>query len=110
MPRLRRESFKIQRGSVSSVQHAADRGHAKEMTNVEKVGYAILSASGKSLKIYADNRFIGLISLADVETCKKRPRSFAASIVKFNAAHAEKDSEKPKQADPKKLDFSLNLW
>jgi hypothetical protein len=71
----------------------------------EKVGYAVLSSSGKTVKIYVDNRFVGLLSMADLERLKKN-RNFVATIVKYD----ETDSVKPavKEADPHKL--KLDLW
>lgn len=47
---------------------------------IRKVGYAVLSASGRTLKLYVDGQFVGLLSLSDVDRCRKT-RRFAASIV-----------------------------
>jgi hypothetical protein len=63
---------------------------------VQKVGYVVLSASGYSLKLYEGFRFIGTVSLSDIEKLKKH-RKLVATIVKFPKPNGLKI------ADPKKL-------
>jgi hypothetical protein len=78
----------------------------------KKVGYGCSSSSGISLKIYEGTRFIGTISYSDIEKTRKS-RNFVCTMVKYEDYQKPEPSEtKPtmKEADPQKLNFSLNLF
>lgn len=66
------------------------------MTELKRVGYAVLSASGRTLKLFEGSRFIGLLSIVDLEKCKKS-RNFVATIIKYD------------NSETLKLDFGVDL-
>ena len=80
--------------------------------NSENTGYAVSSASGRTLKLYVDGKFVGLLSFADIEKAKKS-RIFVATIFKFVEDTLPRRSNEPLEqplmpiAQPEKL--SLNL-
>jgi hypothetical protein len=75
------------------------------MTNFKTIGYVQLSASGNSFKVFVNSKFVGLVSVKDLQRCFKE-RFFVASIVQYCDAPATTLRE----ADPEKLlKFSLNL-
>jgi hypothetical protein len=78
------------------------------MTDCEKVGYARLSSSGKSLKIYIGTRYVGLLSIADLERCKKS-QNFVATIIKFNDGLDVQPKPITPTPEKRKRDFSLYL-
>lgn len=65
--------------------------------NVEKTGYCYASVSGRTLKLYIGTHFIGLLSFADIEKCKKS-RNFVAAIFKVI------DEPAIREADPALLE------
>lgn len=78
------------------------------MSAAKKVGYAVASAKGTALKLYEGNRFVGLISFADIE-CAKKSRVFVATIIKFSSKTEQQPSNATVKAE-KTLNFSLNLF
>jgi hypothetical protein len=77
------------------------------MSDFIKVGYATSTAKGTSLKIYKGSRFIGAVSFADIERCRKS-WFFVATIIKFPEQKQPKATIK--EANPEKLKFGLDLF
>jgi hypothetical protein len=75
----------------------------------QNVGYAQLSASGRTIKIYEGDRFIGLVSVSDIDKLVRNRGRLVVTIIKYGSGSPVWKSGL-KNAELSKRNFDINLF